>query len=70
MSAESKSEDLQKFVLLNKEFLSLIESGKTWEELTVIREQLREIARNLDHVPATLLNFDNYPLHKTGEQKK
>lgn len=57
-----KSEELAKLVELNKEFLRLIENGKSWEELRDIREQMKELAKNLDHAPATVIDFDNYSL--------
>jgi hypothetical protein len=55
---------------LNKRFLEEIENGKGWEDVKYILDEMKKIAKHLDHIPATVISFDEYPLNKTGESQK
>jgi translation initiation factor 2B subunit (eIF-2B alpha/beta/delta family) len=47
---------------LNKQFLNEVNSGKGWKDVKHLMEEIKEAAKQLDHVPATVVSFDNYIL--------
>jgi hypothetical protein len=64
---KERSEEQLKLMALNKRFLEEIERGSGWEDVKNIMEEMKEIARRIDHIPATVISFDDYPLNKTSE---
>ena len=52
---------------LNDRFLKEIEVGKKWEDVRYLLDEMKKIAKRLDHLPARVVQFDNYPLKNTGE---
>jgi hypothetical protein len=50
---------------LNERFLAEVESGAGWNDLKDIIEEMKDIAKGLDHIPASVISFDNYPLKNT-----
>lgn len=64
---KERSEAQERLRELNKRFLEEIESGRGWEDVHGIMEEMKEIAKSLDHLPAQIVNFDNYPLKNTGQ---
>ena len=46
---------------LNERFLSEVDSGAGWNDLKEIVEEMKEIAKGLDHMPASVISFDSYP---------
>jgi hypothetical protein len=67
---QQRSEGQQKLRDLNSRFLEEIEKGKGWEDLKDIMDEMKEVAKSLDHLhgtTGTLVSFDNYHLNKTGQ---
>jgi hypothetical protein len=66
---KERSEEQTRLMELNKRFLAEIEAGKGWEDVKHLMEDMKQIAKRLDHLPAQVISFDNYPLNKTGESQ-
>jgi hypothetical protein len=64
---KDRNEEQLKLLELNQRFLAEVEKGAGWKELKAILDDMKEIAKNLDQVPATVISFDHYPLNKTME---
>lgn len=64
---KERNEEQLKLIELNKRFLQEIERGAGWDDVKGIMEEMKEIARRIDHIPATVISFDDYPLNKTSE---
>jgi hypothetical protein len=64
---QNRSEGQQKLKDLNSRFLEEIEAGKGWEDLKHIVEEMKEVAKGLDHMPAPVVSFDRYQLNRTGD---
>lgn len=65
---KARSEEQLKLKELNRRFLDEIENGKGWEDVRGILDEMKKIAKKLDHIPGTVVSFDNYPLdNKLGE---
>jgi hypothetical protein len=64
---KDRNEEQLKLLELNQRFLAEVENGAGWKELKAILDDMKEVAKNLDQVPATVISFDNYPLTKTSE---
>jgi hypothetical protein len=64
---KDRNEEQLKLLKLNQRFLTEVENGAGWKELKAILDDMKEVAKNLDQVPATVISFDNYPLTKTNE---
>jgi len=63
----NRAEEQGKLLELNQRFLAEVESGAGWNDLRGILEEMKEIAKALDHLPATIISFDNYQLNKESE---
>jgi hypothetical protein len=50
MQRESDEEKLR-LRELNRQFLEEIERGKPWEDVQYIMEEMKEVAKRLDHMP-------------------
>lgn len=62
-------DDLQhRLIELNGRFLAEVERGAGWSEVKGILEDMKEIAKHLDHIPATIIDFDNYPMENTRRE--
>jgi translation initiation factor 2B subunit (eIF-2B alpha/beta/delta family) len=48
---------------LNRQFLQEVGSGKGWKDVRHLMEEMKEVAKQLDHIPATVVSFDNYILN-------
>jgi hypothetical protein len=46
---------------LNEQFLAEVERGAGWDDLRDIVEEMKSIAKGLDHIPASVISFDSYP---------
>jgi hypothetical protein len=57
--------DQLKLIELNRRFLAEVERGASWEEVRLILDEMRELVRGVD--TATILQFDDFPMNKTGE---
>jgi hypothetical protein len=66
---KGRREEQARLLELNKRFLEEIESGKGWSDVKHLIEDMKQIAKRLDHLPAQVVSFDNYPLNKTGESQ-
>lgn len=55
-------------IKLNQQFLAEVENGAGWKDLKDVLEQMKEIAKGLDHMPANIVSFNSYPSeNKLGE---
>jgi hypothetical protein len=62
---QDKNDVQSKLFHLNKLFVEEVEKGKGWDELKEIIEEMKVLTKELDHLPATVISFDNY----TGDKK-
>jgi hypothetical protein len=64
-----RNEEQMRLYELNKRFLAEVENGADWADVKEIIDQMREVARRIEYLqPATVLEMNNYPLDKTGQQ--
>lgn len=68
---KEREEEQRKLKELNRRFLEEIESGKGWQEVKDIMDEMKKIAKRLDNIPGQVVSFDDYPLeNKLGETGK
>jgi predicted transcriptional regulator len=62
---KARSEEQEKLRELNKRFLEEIESGRGWEDVKHLMEEMKEVAKRIDPIkPETpVVDFDSYPLN-------
>jgi len=55
-----RTDDQQKFIELNKRFMSEVENGASWSELRWLIEEMKEIAKDFEHFePAKVIAMRN-----------
>lgn len=64
----ARTEAQIRLIELNKRFLDEVESGKGWEDVRAIMEEMKEVAKQLDHISATVITMDNYPLENKASE--
>jgi hypothetical protein len=60
MKKLGRSEEQEKFIELNKQFMSEVENGATWSDLRWLIDEMKAIAKNFDHFDtATVIAMDH-----------
>jgi hypothetical protein len=65
---QERRDEHERLKELNRRFLQEIESGKGWAEVKDLMEEMKQITKRLDNIPAQIVQFDAYPQgKKSGE---
>lgn len=60
MKKLGRSEEQEKFIELNKQFMTEVENGATWTDLRWLIEEMKDIAKNFEHLDtATVIAMDH-----------
>ena len=60
MKKLGRSEEQEKFIELNKQFMSEVENGATWTDLRWLIEEMKDMAKNFEHLDtATVIAMDH-----------
>jgi hypothetical protein len=62
---KAMTEEQLRLIELNRRFLEEVESGKGWNDLRDILEDIKETAKKVDQARATVVSFNEYPLNRT-----
>ncbi len=60
MKKLGRSEEQERFIELNKQFMSEVEKGATWSDLRWLVEEMKDIAKGFDHLDgATVIAMEH-----------
>jgi hypothetical protein len=60
MKKLGRSEEQEKFIELNKQFMTEVENGATWNDLRSLIDEMKAIAKNFEHMDmATVIAMDH-----------
>jgi translation initiation factor 2B subunit (eIF-2B alpha/beta/delta family) len=67
---KERTEAQLRLIELNRQFLQEVESGKGWNDVKHLMEEMKEVAKQLDHIPATVITMDNHTVNNQRESAK
>ena len=71
MSRKVRTDDQQKFIELNKQFMDEVEKGASWSELRWLIEEMKDIAKNFEHLePAKVIALDKRNANSPTERDR
>jgi hypothetical protein len=60
MKRLGKSEEQEKFIELNKQFMHQVEKGASWNDLRWLIDEMKVLAKNFEHLDtATVIAMDH-----------
>lgn len=71
MKKLGRSEEQEKFIELNKRFMTEVENGATWTDLRWLIEEMKDIAKSFDHLDtATVIEMDHRKDNSSMERSR
>lgn len=71
MKKLGRSEEQEKFIELNKQFMDEVEKGATWSDLRWLIDEMKAIAKNFEHLDtATVIAMDHRNNNNSMERNR
>lgn len=71
MSRSVRTDEQTRFIELNKQFMNEVENGATWSELRWLIEEMKDIAKNFEHLePAKVIAMGNRGENSPTERER
>ena len=71
MKILGRDEEQERFIELNKQFMSEVENGASWSELRWLIEEMKNIAKNFEHLDvATVIAMEHRRENSSMERER